>query len=577
MILDTDSIRNIIQNSTGKIQKKGSGPTDLEIFLLNHDIFSDCTVETSQIGILGDIVSQLNKDEGIPYVIKVLGRRIEEQHSLDFEPIVEQSSGHDIYPQVAASVNIKVGQMDPAVPVVEQLLLEYTAFERDRRGISRADRAKKDSIDSLRLADFINDEYLLHTLPDRASYLYDEGIYREISPLELETLVSLQVREWGPSAWSKSKENEYIAAIQQRTLLSKTHEQIEEENRSYINFPNGYYDLETYTFHSQGQEQRFFTSALPYEFDEAAQSPQFEEAIHSIFEDDEERIAVFQQLFGYLLTHEIKLQTGFFFLGSGSNGKSLLIKIMSEVIGSENVTNTSLQTLSKPFGYSELLHRKVMFSTENEMKNFDNTENFKAVTGGDSVRLERKHKEAFTTKLTAKLVIALNDMMDTDDVTHGFFRRVFILPFNQQYKEPVSEKLRQPGVHYMDVDLEEKLLNELPGIFNFAIEGLKALRSNDYRLPYSKSCQQALMNYKLSQQPIPYFFKDKFRVNPSGKFLRPNLFGSYESWRASVVVPVRTYSKRQLQTVFENHLKLKGLRSNATKVQGHYYYQGIEQ
>lgn len=61
----------------------------------------------------------------------------------------------------------------------------------------------------------------------------------------------------------------------------------------------------------------------------------------------------------------------------------------------------------------------------------------------------------FTTRLTTKGVVALNSIMDSNDVTLGFFRRVFILPFNQQYVAPVPKELEQPGVLYMVLDLED--------------------------------------------------------------------------------------------------------------------------
>jgi len=61
----------------------------------------------------------------------------------------------------------------------------------------------------------------------------------------------------------------------------------------------------------------------------------------------------------------------------------------------------------------------------------------------------------FTTRLTTKGVVALNSIMDSNDVTLGFFRRLFILPFNQKYVAPVPKELEQPGVLYMDLDLED--------------------------------------------------------------------------------------------------------------------------
>lgn len=128
----------------------------------------------------------------------------------------------------------------------------------------------------------------------------------------------------------------------------------------------------------------------------------------------------------------------------------------------------------------------------------------------------------------------------------------------------------------MDLDLEEKLRSELPGIFNFAIDGLKQLRANNYCLPDSKVCNQATEDYRISQQPIPTFFEECFQIDPKGKFSRPELFDTYEKWRSTIATPVRTYTKKQLQDELQQYLQSLNIGSKVTKIQGYYYYKGIQ-
>lgn len=557
--------------------------TEYEKFILKYMKFPEEITNEQMASIIGGLLRDLEQQGSklsiqqqgsLPSIQQLLLERTDDAYHLSLTDPPEEMK--DIIPLLAKSVGVDMSIKLSNQSIALQISQKYIRFEQERRGITLNIQKQKYELDSVRLAEFIKEEYPLYTTPDNKTYLFEGAIYEKQTSLELARLVSDEVRMWGEGVWNTSKEKNYLTAVEQLTLVRHTEHEIFESLKDFINFPNGYYDLKNHCFHSQGQSKHFFRQKMGYEYDPAACCPLFEETVESIFEGDTERMSVFQQLFGYFLTYETKIQKAFFFLGSGSNGKSLLIKIMSEVIGKANITNTSLKTLSSKFGYSDLLHKKVMFSTENEMSTFSDTEHFKAVTGGDSVLMEQKHKDSFTTQLTSKVVIALNSMMDTNDTTTGFFRRVFILPFHQQYVEPVPEEERVPGVCYMDVELEDKLMDELPGIFNYAIAGLKILQANNFLLPHSEVCQEAIEAYQMSQQPLPTFFEECFQVTSEGRFSRPELFAVYEDWRSSVNVPVLTYNKRQLQYEFERYLKSLNVGSTATKIRGHYYYKGIE-
>ena len=569
--------------TTNKQKRNVQALTEYEKFILKYMKFPEEITNEQMASIIGGLLRDLEQQGSklsiqqqgsLPSIQQLLLERTDDAYHLSLTDPPEEMK--DIIPLLAKSVGVDMSIKLSNQSIALQISQKYIRFEQERRGITLNTQKQKYELDSGHLAKCIKKEYPLYTTPDNETYLFEDSVYKKLTGLEIATLVSDEVRRCEESVWSVSKEKEYLTALKQLTLVKYTEHEIFESLKDFINFPNGYYDLKNHCFHSQGQSKHFFRQKMGYEYDPAACCPLFEETVESIFEGDTERMSVFQQLFGYFLTYETKIQKAFFFLGSGSNGKSLLIKIMSEVIGKANITNTSLKTLSSTFGYSDLLHKKVMFSTENEMSTFSDTEHFKAVTGGDSVLMEQKHKDSFTTQLTSKVVIALNSMMDTNDTTTGFFRRVFILPFQQQYVEPVPKEERVPGVCYMDVELEDKLMDELPGIFNYAIAGLKILEANNFLLPHSEVCQEAIEAYQMSQQPLPTFFEECFQVTSEGRFSRPELFVVYEDWRSSVNVPVRTYNKRQLQDEFERYLKSQNVGSTATKIRGHYYYKGIE-
>ncbi len=65
----------------------------------------------------------------------------------------------------------------------------------------------------------------------------------------------------------------------------------------------------------------------------------------------------------------------------------------------------------------------------------------------------------------------MNQIPKIDDTSHGWWRRIYILEFLKAFSEAE-----------MDVHLTDKLKTELSGIFNWALDGYKRLRKNNYHL-----------------------------------------------------------------------------------------------
>ena len=86
-----------------------------------------------------------------------------------------------------------------------------------------------------------------------------------------------------------------------------------------------------------------------------------------------------------------------------------------------------------------------------------------------------------------------NELPDTTDLTNGYFRRMCIIPFKRTFSE--SEQNR---------DLLMELTEELRH-FNWAIEGLKRLRENNYVFSQSSVIEEELRKYRLSQNPVLNF------------------------------------------------------------------------
>lgn len=271
---------------------------------------------------------------------------------------------------------------------------------------------------------------------------------------------------------------------------------------------------------------------------------------------------------GYCLTAETRGEKGFYFYGSGANGKSLIAKIITELAGKENVSNVSITGMSRQFGLQSIIDKTVNISAENEIKDSNgvNTENLKAVISGDNITIDIKHKEPIDYKPICKLIFLVNSLPNTSDLTHGYFRKILIVPFNRKFEG--KDK---------DVNLFEKIKkSEMSGILNWALEGLKRLRANDYRFTESSAINKLLDKYQEEQNPVIRFVKDMFVVDEGNKISRKDIFSKYYTWiNQQGIDDKNSKSNQRFWKMFQAALDKLNIKVEDKKVKGIRHIKGL--
>src|SRR5699024_6334000 len=123
--------------------------------------------------------------------------------------------------------------------------------------------------------------------------------------------------------------------------------------------------------------------------------------------------------------------------------------------------------------------KKLNLATASDVDAFK-TSKLKAITAGEDVAINRKNKIEITTKLPTKIVFLMNELPLLSDDSFGFERRLLVLPMDRIFLPHEQEK-----------DLSKKLENELEGILNWSIAGLRQLITNNYTFKESNSMQDA--------------------------------------------------------------------------------------
>lgn len=295
---------------------------------------------------------------------------------------------------------------------------------------------------------------------------------------------------------------------------------------------NGTIELKTQTFreHRRGD---LITKLAPVAYDPRAKAPAWERFVAEVFPDETVRAFV-QRAVGYSLTGDIGQQVWFVLQGEGSNGKSTLLDVISALLGTYATTLPqgfleARETEAHPTESTGLHRARFASGTEPRAKRSWDSEKIKRQTGGDIIEARFMHGDFFFFKPTHKLWVSVNDMPRSDDMGTGWWRRMVIVPFTQRWYRDDEE-----GSPKVDPTLPERLRAELPGILNWALEGLRAFVAGK-GLAIPKACRSAVAEYRSEQDELARFLAARCAVSTSELDTRGAytavLYAAYRKWR----------------------------------------------
>jgi putative DNA primase/helicase len=258
--------------------------------------------------------------------------------------------------------------------------------------------------------------------------------------------------------------------------------------------------------------KHYLRGKLPFPFNPSASCPRWLTFLNEIFANDDdrnERIAFVQEMMGYLLIPSTKHQVMFWMYGEGSNGKSVILSVITWLLGNGNVSNVALTKLGQRFYLAQLVGKFANISDEMGANAVLDDEVLKQTISGGRQQAERKGEQPFEFEPHARIVASTNVLPRTIDKSYGFFRRVRILRFTRIF-----------APHEQDRALPQALRQELPGIFNWALEGLVRLQRNDTFTEVPSSFV-ALEKYRASVDPVRAFVQQCLRTDTTADSGKP--------------------------------------------------------
>lgn len=264
----------------------------------------------------------------------------------------------------------------------------------------------------------------------------------------------------------------------------------------------------------------FLTYVLSFEYDETKEAPMFQKFLNEVLEEEKQKVLA--EYFAYIFVSPkvLKLEKVLMLYGGGSNGKSVIYEIMSALLGSENVTNYSLENLTENTGYYRAMISGKLLNYASEISNRIDPTIFKQIASGETITGRLPYGKPINVDDYAKLIFNTNDLPQTTETTHAFFRRFLIIHFDKTIPEERQDR-----------ELANKIIEfELSGVLNWILQGLKRLLSQK-GFSYSKAIEKALNAYKVNTDVVRQFLNENnYQSSEKEVVLLQDLYNAFKAF-----------------------------------------------
>ncbi|MEV5676495.1 phage/plasmid primase, P4 family [Streptomyces sp. NPDC052179] len=301
--------------------------------------------------------------------------------------------------------------------------------------------------------------------------------------------------------------------------------------------------------------------------------PRWESFLRDTFGDDAkgmETTRFLHLLLGYSITGDVGAQVLPFLYGSGANGKSVLLEVMTQILGDyANAAPPGFLMEKGKFAehsteLTELHGRRIVVCSELKPNDKFNEARVKLLTGGDTITARRMRQNFFTFTPTHKLWLLGNHRPEVGTGGHAFWRRMRIIPFER----------RVPDERKIDNLAAELVRDEGPGILHWLIDGARRYLTTRDPLTGPASVRVATAAYETTEDHIGRFITEccikgtDGRPTPELRVEQKLLYETYGRWCADE--GIRPSTSRAFASRIRQELGLSSpaemIKNNATKL-----------
>lgn len=385
-----------------------------------------------------------------------------------------------------------------------------------------------------KLAEDLMQETTFITCNDNGDiYYYDEneGIWRSNAEHLIKKLGTTLLKE----ETKRSYLLETISYIQAQTYIDR--KMFDSPPLNLVPLKNGVLDLETRTLKPYLREY-YFTSKLPIIYNPDAKCPKINKFIGEIVSESDKELLY--EIPAYCLYRGYPIQKAFMLVGVGANGKSTYLQLIIAILGKENVSAITLQTLeANRFAGAQLYKKLANIAADLPSLSLKSTGLFKALTGGDAICGEKKFKDAFFFYNIAKLLFSANQVPFTEDESEAYYRRWIVIIFPNKFEGENANKFI-----LKEITTEE----ELSGFFNEMLNRYDNIFSKG-DFSYTKTTTETKKIYIEKSDSVGAFVTEKVVQKSEESISKEKLYNAYFNYCKTKNLPPMD------KGVFSKHLR----------------------
>jgi len=199
---------------------------------------------------------------------------------------------------------------------------------------------------------------------------------------------------------------------------------------------------------------------------------------------------VVEEIIGHILLVEKFPHSIFFLTGSGANGKSTFIEMITKFCG-ELASHVDIANFDDGTSLTSLIGKLVNVADDVDALYLEKSKNLKTMASGNTVGARAIYSQPVTIKNTATLIFTANEAPTFKDKSEGIGRRLLIIPFENKVKE---------RIHNLDELLSTDTAKSY--LLNVGLEGIKRIMENKFEMSFSPTITNATKAYHLDNDSV---------------------------------------------------------------------------